>query len=822
MRARRAASGRGAGFGRVQLGGSLFVAAMTVLAVAAAWPIYGSDSFLILVSVASGVALLLALASRRFAWPGWATTAAGFGALVVLGLGLAVPVYRVGPVRGVTQFFAGLATAWKDLLTVDLPVGEYRNLLVPALVVFLIGPLAALLLSWRSDRAFVAAAPVGLAMQWFGLGFGSDATVRPVRILGVSVTAPREAVIGGLGLLLCVGWLSWRARAERREALRRAAQTSGVRLSRARGAAALRAAALAWLMVIIAVVTALLVTPNLAAGLERDVLRSGTGPDRQLAEAIDPLVEYRQAFTDERFDISMFLVQSDGTQPDRVRLATMTQYDGVTFSIAGDGGSTFRRVPYRRDPGTTELSDLSVTIGTLGSLWQPSAGSLASIDFAGSRAQALGDGFYYDALTDSAVNTVPGGLIQGDSYTAQIGLPATVDVASMASPGDGPHYDAPESLLRWLRTQDQPSDGAGLAELASRLRARGYLSHALTGSGEMKWVAALGPDYTFRPSTAGHSLARIDQLFTALNSRAEVVAEAGGKGSLVAAIGDDEQFSVALALIADQLGFPTRVVVGARLATEESGGIPECEDGLCRGQNLSAWVEVRGADGSWAAIDATPQHKQDLAAQTQHRRDPENPTEVLPVPAREVDPPDSADAKGDSDRPPADLGLNLTWLWVSLRVVAIILLAALVLLAPFLVVLGAKRLRRQARRRREDPVQQITGGWDELVDARIDQGASVPGHQTRTEWARRQGDDTAVGLAERADQAVFSGGSVSAEQADSYWQDVEAERRRLATLGTGWQRWRARVSLASFLRTRSRPAGSGNIPLGKEGAPSGA
>lgn len=404
-----------------------------------------------------------------------------------------------------------------------------------------------------------------------------------------------------------------------------------------------------------------------------------------------------------------------------------------------------------------------------------------------------------------------------------MGVSGTVDVAGLASPGEGSRYEAPESLLRWLRNQDQPGDGAGLAELANRLRARGYLSHALTATGETpKWITSLGTGYTFRPSTAGHSLARIDQLFTALNTRAEVVAEQGGNGSLVAAVGDDEQFAVAIALIADQLGFPTRVVVGSRLVAEDDAGLPACEDGLCRGQNLAVWVEVQGADGRWAAVDSTPQHKQDLAAQTQRRRDPENPTQVLPVPAREVDPPDSAGAKGDSERTAAGTGLNLAWLWVSLRVVAILLLILLVLLGPLLVVILAKRLRRQARRRRDDPVQQITGGWDELVDTWIDHGAAVPGNQTRTEWAQSLTGATAVGLAERADQAVFSGGAVSAEQAASYWQDVDAERLRLGAVGTRWQQWRSRVSLASFMRTRSKPVGSGTIHLGKEEAPSGA
>ena len=69
-----------------------------------------------------------------------------------------------------------------------------------------------------------------------------------------------------------------------------------------------------------------------------------------------------------------------------------------------------------------------------------------------------------------------------------------------------------------------------------------------------------------RRSAAGHSYDRIDRLFTELNERESEVADSPG-ASLVAAVGDDEQFAAAVALIAADLGFPSRVVLGARLET---------------------------------------------------------------------------------------------------------------------------------------------------------------------------------------------------------------------------------------------------------------
>src|SRR3546814_9538657 len=75
--------------------------------------------------------------------------------------------------------------------------------------------------------------------------------------------------------------------------------------------------------------------------------------------------------------------------------------------------------------------------------------------------------------------------------------------------------------------------------------------------------------YSFQPSAAGHSLARIDTMFSRLLER-ESDPRAAASDNYVAAVGDDEQFAVATALIARELGFPARVVVGARLSAPRS------------------------------------------------------------------------------------------------------------------------------------------------------------------------------------------------------------------------------------------------------------
>ena len=805
-RATRVARGS---FGGQEVVAAGFVLAMVAVAAVAAWPIYASPAYLVTVGTATLGGTAIAVLAHWRGWRAGAVVAAVAGLLVVIGLTVAVPIWSVGPARAIAGFGTGLVTAWKDLVTVDLPVGGYRNLLVPALVVFAVGTLAALLLAWRHSRVHVLAVPVLLAAQWFGLGFGADAATAPVTVLGVPVAAPREAVLGALGLVLGLGMLAWRARQERAAALGRAADATGVRLVRRPTGAGARSLALALGMVTIAVGAGVVLTPLVAAGSTREVLRSATGPDLRLAAEVSPLAGYRAWFTDASYDAVLFEVGSDsGTLPDRIRLATLSSYDGEVFTVSGDAATAFRRLPYRRDAGEGEAARITVTAGDLGSLWLPVAGSLEQVQFGGQRAQELADGFYYDGTSDSAVDTVAGGLRAGDSYTLDVRLPDPVDLASLQPVGWTSDVALPESLHTWVRDQRQPQDGAGLATLVQRLRERGYLSHSLSAEPVPGWVPDLGTGYAFRASTAGHSLGRIDELFSELLDRADAV-EGTEDASLVAAVGDDEQFAVSVALLAEELGFRSRVVLGARLVPgedEAAAGVPACEDGVCRGRNMTAWAEVLGADGRWAVVDTTPQHEQPIDEAQQQQRDPENPTTVRPEQANEIAPPDPTGTKGTNEsQPETDHGPGLDWLWQGLRVGGIGLSSAGILAGPFLVVLGAKSLRRRSRRAAGSASARVAGGWEEFLDTAIDHGVAVPPHRTRTEIAVDLGEG-AVALATVADHAVFSGRQPSEAEAVGFWQAVDVERRALRADLSWWRRWRAKVSLASFLRYRRTEA----------------
>lgn len=795
--------------------GSVFVAATVVLAAAAAWPIYRDAAFLLL-AVASALAATAAAAlAWRRRWGGWRVAALLAVAVLVLGVPLAVPT-RAGSapdvVRGLGDVATGVVLAWKDLVTVDLPVGTYRNLLVPALIVFLVGTCAALLLAWREDRAAYGAVPIALAMISFGLFFGRTTVSAPIALGPLTITAPVETAIGASGLLSSLLWLAWRSRDERVRALRRAAASSGVRVSHTPSRADRRRSALGAGMIALSVVVVAIVVPFAARGAERDVLRASAGPEVDIAAAVSPLAEYRALFAEESVRDVLFRVSAvDGSGdglPERVRLATLDAYDGEVYRSGGTDAldqARFVRVPSVRDAGDGRVVGVQVEIEQLDGIWMPTAGELSSVEFTGSRAAALADGFYYRADAAAGVQTAGGGLTTGDAYRLTAVESAPADLAAVDAPGGLADVGAaPESLRAWVAAHTTGADGAALAGLVTLLRERGYLSHALEiGDVPPTWMTAL-PGYAFQPSASGHSLARIDAMFTRLLER-ETDPRAAASDNFVAAVGDDEQFATAVALIAQELGFPARVVLGARLVSSDPS-LPTCEAGACRAGDLSAWTEVQSASGEWIAVDTTPQHAQSPSLEVTEQRNPENVTEVRPEAVEDVVPPDPVqeDTAAD-DRADDAAAIDLAWLWPIVRIGGIALLSALLLLGPFALILAAKALRRRSRRTSAVPADSIAGGWDEYVDAAVDAGRTAPSSLTRAELAEQF--DTADGarLAADADRAVFSESAVSAADCAAFWDAVDRERRALVRGRGLWRGIRATVSLRSFVRHLSPP-----------------
>src|SRR5690554_7995776 len=95
------------------------------------------------------------------------------------------------------------------------------------------------------------------------------------------------------------------------------------------------------------------------------------------------------------------------------------------------------------------------------------------------------------------------------------------------------------------------------------LRAEGYISH---GVGEAE-----------PSSRSGHAADRITELLTGQRM-----------------IGDAEQYAVAAALMAGELGFPSRVVFGFAPESANAVGVT-----TITGDNVSAWIEVHTSRHGW-------------------------------------------------------------------------------------------------------------------------------------------------------------------------------------------------------------------------------
>ncbi len=797
---------------------ALFLDVVFVAGAVAAWPIYRSASYVLAVTAALILAHLVALAGLRWAWSGWWVALATYAVYLVAGLPLAAPS-MLGAADEAVRALRGIVTApvtgWKDLLTLDLPLGDYQTVLAPALLLFLGIPVAALSLAWRAPRAWVLAPPLGLVLTVFGVVFGSAALSADLRVGSLHVPGPVEMLVGACGLLAALGFAVWRAVHDRRAALRTAERLSGVRTTGRTGTAVAGRVAMVSGMLVLALGTGALVAPLAVTGQSRDVLRERVDPPVRIAQQLSPLSLYRQFFSDDLFDTVLFSIQADA-DVDRVRLATLTHFDGrVVHAIdpalpVADPAAAFIRVPASLPaPERSTPVRASVAIEAYRGVWLPTVGALTAISFAGPSAATLADGFFYNTGTRMGVQLSEAGLDTGDAYRQDGAVDAEIPAIADLEPGrTTPQLDpavVPESVDEWIRAQQAPTGGAGLSLLLDRLRARGYLSHGLTADEEQpaRWRAALG-DYTFESSRAGHSSGRIDAIFRALLQRQN---EIGGDDDalLVAAAGDDEQFAVAAAMIADRLGFSTRIVLGARLV--DGPGIPACEQGQCRGGNMTAWLEVQDASGTWVPIDVTPQHENGMTPDEQQRRDPEVPTEVRrdhaePILPAEANPAETGERDDDDTVPPVDLSA----LWAALRAGAIGLLALIVVSGPFLLIVLLKALRRRARRRAAEPVDRVTGGWEEYVDLAVDHGRPPPRAHTRQELAAlyggADGSGSGVVLAAWADRSVFDVEPPSAAESERFWEIVDEERARWHDEGSRWRRLRAGLSLRSLLRRR--------------------
>ncbi|MGO3146140.1 MAG: transglutaminase domain-containing protein [Leucobacter sp.] len=810
------------------------VSLIVVFGVLAAMPIYQTASLWMVAGVGAALAFGIVWYGTKKRW-GALTLAALVGAFVLIVVPLAVPsALGAGPlglVRGLGDGLASVALGWKQLLTLSLPLGSYQAVLVPFLVIVFGASAVATALTLLGGRWAPLAALTLIAPVVFGTVFGSSAVSAPVNFGPVSIGAPRELGLwlGAFGF--AVAWVAWSSGRERRAALKRGriadaglAESShtvghvdGSADPHSGHGAVRRNTFVRGLIGGVTILAALagafflapLVTPD-----TRTVPRDRVDPEIVVRSGVSPLATYRTWKRDAAFNEPLFTVANSGDGeedafPKRLRLAVLSGYDGVDFEV-GDPEEVGRFNRFPSGGSVDNPSRLTIEIQPgYADVWVPIAPPLAAPPvFEGPRASALAESFYLNRDTGSAV-TVPSDTVEDAGLRDGDGFTATMSAVPDATVGERPVSDQalvdletmPE-LARWLKLQELPSSGEGLVEAVDRLRDRGYLSHSLTDApGENAWLTELGTStgVTFVSSPGGHSEARIEQLFTQLIEQELAAGDDAKPAMLVAGIGDDEQFAAASALIARAMGFDSRIVVGVRLGPDEENGvpgIPACSD-VCTGENLTAWVEVRGADRVWAPLDVSPQIAVPPSMLQKGEQLPEFPTQPEETNATESDPPVGMNSQEGGDNTTSDAD-NLSALWPVLRIVGLSLLgiALLALVGLFIPVL--KRIRLRRRRAAVSPEVSVLGAWDELIDAYRDLGFDPPRHVGRDAVMGELGVSGGDWIAWTVDQAVYSREGITHETAETLWKVVDARISDRRTSLGAWQRLRLRFSLASF------------------------
>ena len=730
------------------------LALCSATAIAGLWPVYQSSGFLILVAATLTVASLIAILGTKFRWRAPVVALAVASAFLALGVPLAVPdsaLFGVFPtLEGLQTLLFGSVSGWKQLLTVILPVGTFSPLLVPPFIALLVTHTVSLILGLRSGRRQLAL--IGPLLLFFGtISFGSSAGFLPV----YSSAAFAAAVMGWL-------MLSQRVRFEARAILG------------------------AMLIIVISLAGGLAPTVLAPPAGERVVLRSALTQRFDPNERVSPLSGFRAYHGASTSSSAMLHVR--GLPPgERLRLATLSNYDGITFSVADAtqrfGGGSFALVPHRFDqsaqPG--QRVELAVVVDGYSDVWLPTVGAFQSVALTASETTNLREekAIYYDNGLRTA--SVTPKLVRGDSFRLAGVLPTQprLEQLPFLSPGiraSGP----PANLLTvpaGLRTRldkmsaafDTP--GGKLQAVLAALRTEGFLSHGVVD--------------TDPASRSGHSANRITELVTAARM-----------------IGDAEQYATTAAIMAEQLGFPSRVVMGfdptrAQAGTADAGSRNTGSITLT-GADITAWLEVRTREFGWVSFETTPAIGPAPEPTPESASELSRPRTIVPprvLPSPPIDPP--AATGGFENRIPADAGMSsifMAFVWALVWTLA----GIAVLCAPIGAISVAKLLRRRARRRKSTALERVSESWNEFRDVALDHGFHFPVTATRTEIAAVVGGARSDNLALWADFAAFAPEWPTAVDADRCWSTVDELRSLLGANLSRWKRLVAEISLRSL------------------------
>ena len=827
------------GLDRNMLRGLGYQLAFTLFAAWLTWPIYGDPylAVVLAVSVALGAGGALALVSRASTWLGRALYAAAV--VVIVGPFVSNPGLFNSGAAFLNSWIDSVSTivfGWKQLITIDPPVGTYHGLMMPAFLVFFVANLlAGLVVLSKSKRQWLAILPF-FAMVVFAFAFGQATIDDQTNLFGFILDVPSSF---GSGLIILVASIKYLTP---KPGKRPKLDFAGLRNPRALARQTVQFGS-SWALVLAALVVVALVL-GINSASSREVLRSAP-PAQFKGQDLSPLSLYRQSFTDpKKLNQAILKYSSNDANLERIRLAVMTRFNGQVFSVEDEAANPleFRLLPAALVANTDAAKTINTTITLInrGSVWLPLVDNVSKVEFSGANAQSLGDHFYFNRPTNSGAllgDNIPQGDVtyKVESFVEGAAVdPASITPAPNTVCADASNADSviPQSVCDWIDLQDEDlSNASGLEKLIKTLRARGFLSHSLDlPKGEGTWSSLLD-GYTWVTAKAGHSKGRIDQMFLDLIALQQASKPGVGNAKLVATAGDDEQFATAAALVARAAGYDSRVVVGFRTATTEPNlGVAACQDSTCFGKNLTAWVEVSSAGSAWLPIDVTPQYRIQPQAPPKVNGLKQNHSEpgqdnATVVPPAQPDPTSTVcQGKNPEDCVPQPCELGwFTWLicgggWQVILgdTLLVALIGGLILGPPVAIILG-KRRRRRNRENAATLAERITAAWDEYVDNLIDLGERglrrLPANETRPELlvkaARANEALLTSGYAQAmvrfTDFAAFAPEEPNPDYEREVWTFVDTEYAKATAELSRYRKLRVQLSLRSIIYRASAP-----------------
>ncbi|WP_374455190.1 DUF3488 and transglutaminase-like domain-containing protein [Nocardioides sp.] len=607
---------------------------------------------------------------------------------------------------------------------------------------------------------FLAATPAA----WLALATRSTLAPAVPLVFALGATIPLGVLVPSLlvprGIFFAIVLVAWAAaRARRREDL----------VGRPRGSVAAAMTAVLTVTLVSGLVSLLVPDRN---EVDRVLLR-GEGNSVVVSGAADTVVPRRVGSRNE-------LLKATGVPEGRMlRFAALDLYDGQAWvpaeeSPGTDGYGTFKRIGGEVDPlheGRTIGVRIQIRPG-YSSDWLPVLGELTSLDLDYTDGRTQIEDVRYNPATSSAL--VVGGVNPRDDYT--FGAVLTDEEFGRKDPTRDPTDDQRQPAGAFLDQYLEPFDRADVTPLGRVLMLARYLR--LNGSVRL---------------TGSSSQAPVDLGIRMLGSKSMA--------------GTPFQYSALMALGASRLGVPARVVVGAEPRP----------NGLVTHDDITSWVELQFADGTWRPLDPEQYVGVHAPAEQDDSFRAEEPKVFVLRELKDLDK-DFRFPKGtflglDEDAEVGDERSPVTWLLVGAA--AILALGVLGLLLSAL----AKLVRRSRRRRTSSWSGVYVNGWQEVLDAARDRGTPVPDTWSRVAQARELG--SGLELARRADAAVFAPRPGSDEERRDFWADCQRLRRTVVAGTDRRHRWWSHVNPASLVaglarsrRDRSARRGEGHEDRG--------